>query len=135
MVGATTAQLMFPREVDRVIVNIGPNLKPAQPHRENTHVIAIEPMVGCRIKPSDTVHVVHAAVSANDTLQFMNWYHGNGESSSLSTPTIDATWNQGPRNNRGPKLVSVISMRTVLTVREAGEGARREVAVRGGARV
>ena len=103
VVGATTAQLMFPREVDRVIVNIGPNLKPAQPHRENTHVIAIEPMVGCRIKPSDTVHVVHAAVSANDTLQFMNWYHGNGESSSLSTPNDRRDLEPGPEEQPRPQ--------------------------------
>ena len=118
-VGVTNGVLVFDsRDVERVIINIGPNMLPALPHREKTQVIAIEPMVGCslmsRFKDVKELHIVNAAVAANSTLQWMNWYHGQGESSSLSTPTVRATWNMGPRNNRGPRVVNVISMKDVL---------------------
>jgi len=115
VVGTAVGVLEFPLETTkRLIINVGPNLIPAQSHRSDTHVIAIEPMVGCRIRPAPQLSIVHAAVAANDTLMFMNFYHANGESSSLSQPNVAAFWNTG-RNSRGPHVVPVLSMRTILS--------------------
>ena len=54
--------------------------------------IAVEPMVGCRIREQRNLHVLHAAVAANNTLAFMQWYNKFGESSSLGTATEKADY-------------------------------------------
>uniref|UniRef100_A0A7S3NHY6 Methyltransferase FkbM domain-containing protein n=1 Tax=Aureoumbra lagunensis TaxID=44058 RepID=A0A7S3NHY6_9STRA len=108
--------LDFPAETDRIIINIGPNLNPALPHRPNTEVLALEPMVGCRITGlrNPHVHIIHAAVGANSSLAQMNWYHVNAESSSFSHPTVRANWNNNPKTNRGKKIVPVIGMSDIF---------------------
>ena len=104
--------LVFDETVERVVINVGSNTQPALPHHDKAVAIAVEPMVGCKIREQKGLHVVHAAIAANDTLAFMNWYNKFGESSSLSTPTEVAAWNQNYR--KPPKIVNVISMKTLL---------------------
>lgn len=112
LLAPAAALLVFEPDVERVVINIGSNTQPALPHHEKTVAIAIEPMVGCKIRERPGLHVVHAAIAANDTLMFMNWFNKFGESSSLSTPTEVANWNTQWR--KPPKIVNVISMKTLL---------------------
>merc|ERR1719399_2346734 len=84
------ADLVFDPSVERVIVNVGSNTQPSLSHDPQTVAIAVEPMVGCRIREQRNLHVLHAAVAANNTLAFMQWYNKFGESSSLGTATEKA---------------------------------------------
>ena len=59
-------------------MNVGSNTQPSLSHDPQTVAIAVEPMVGCRIREQH--HVLHAAVAAGNTLAFMQWYNKFGES-------------------------------------------------------
>ena len=65
--------LVFDETVERVVINVGSNTQPALPHHDKAVAIAVEPMVGCKIREQKGLHVVHAAIAANDTLALMNW--------------------------------------------------------------
>lgn len=107
--------LNFPPEIDRVIINIGSNLQPVLPPAYDIHSVAIayEPIVGHNITPSPNLFVVHAAVGGQASISMMRSYNRNGESSSLSTPSQRAAWNQGA-NMGGMHIVPVLPMRLVL---------------------
>ena len=106
------ADLVFDPSVERVIVNVGSNTQPSLSHDPQTVAIAVEPMVGCRIREQRNLHVLHAAVAANNTLAFMQWYNKFGESSSLGTATEKAEYTTRYRGKR--KIVNVISLTTLV---------------------
>ena len=106
------ADLVFDPSVERVIVNVGSNTQPSLSHDPKTVAIAVEPMVGCRIREQRNLHVLHAAVAANNTLAFMQWYNKFGESSSLGTATEKADYTTRYRGKR--KIVNVISLTTLV---------------------
>ena len=111
------ADLVFDPSVERVIVNVGSNTQPSLSHDPQTVAIAVEPMVGCRIREQRNLHVLHAAVAANKTLAFMQWYNKFGESSSLGTATEKADYTTRYRGKR--KIVK----------RDQSDDARREHSV------
>ena len=93
-------------------MNVGSNTQPSLSHDPQTVAIAVEPMVGCRIREQRNLHVLHAAVAANNTLAFMQWYNKFGESSSLATATEKAEYTTRYRGKR--KIVNVISLTTLV---------------------
>ena len=93
-------------------MNVGSNTQPSLSHDPQTVAIAVEPMVGCRIREQRNLHVLHAAVAANNTLAFMQWYNKFGESSSLGTATEKAEYTTRYRGKR--KIVNVISLTTLV---------------------
>ena len=99
-VARARADLVFDPSVERVIVNVGSNTQPSLSHDPQTVAIAVEPMVGCRIREQRNLHVLHAAVAANNTLAFMQWYNKFGESSSLGTATEKAEYTTRYRGKR-----------------------------------
>ena len=111
-VARARADLVFDPSVERVIVNVGSNTQPSLSHDPQTVAIAVEPMVGCRIREQRNLHVLHAAVAANNTLAFMQWYNKFGESSSLGTATEKADYTTRYRGKR--KIVNVISLTTLV---------------------
>lgn len=106
------AALVFDPTIERVIINVGSNTQPSLSRDPVTVAIAVEPMVGCRIKEQRNLHVLHAAVSSNNTLAFMQWYNKFGESSSLGTATETAEYTTRYRGKR--KIVNVISLTTLI---------------------
>jgi len=108
--------LDFPQNIERVIINIGPNTAPALPAPQDLHntvAIAFEPIVGCKIRNQDGLHIVHAAVSSKTSLQFMGVFNVDGLSSSLAAPSTPATWNFG-KNKHARRLVPVLGIDLVL---------------------
>ena len=70
------ADLVFDPSVERVIVNVGSNTQPSLSHDPQTVAIAVEPMVGCRIREQRNLH---GRAPANNTLAFMQWYNKLGK--------------------------------------------------------
>ena len=60
-VARARADLVFDPSVERVIVNVGSNTQPSLSHDPQTVAIAVEPMVGCRIREQRNLHVLHAS--------------------------------------------------------------------------
>lgn len=110
---STWAMIEFDPAVTKVMINVGSNLDPAVPEVDDgsTVAIAIEPIVGCRIKHRKNLHVIHAAVSDSTSLNMMAVYNTNGVSSALTAPSEKAFWNKELQNS---KVVPVLSMATVL---------------------
>ena len=71
------ATLTFPEKTQKVIINVGSSLDPAVPvvNDGTTIVIAVEPIVGCRIPPLPYLQVIHAAVAAKPSLTTMQVYN------------------------------------------------------------
>lgn len=112
--------LDFSPKVKTVVINVGSNLDPILPRKEDgpcAKSIAFEPMVGCQIEEHPQLNVVHAAVSSNSGLTGMRFYNRNGLSSSLSVPSTKEAWADKNKNKKYGKLsvVPLVSMHDVLS--------------------
>jgi hypothetical protein len=75
----------FPSSVKNIIINIGSNLDPIMPHPSLgpcARTIAVEPIVGCRIRSHPQLDV-----AASPAVSTMKVYSFHGVSCSLANPT------------------------------------------------
>jgi len=111
--------LDLPPSVKTVVINIGSNVDPILPQKEDGPCaisIAFEPIVGHLIKLHPQLYVINAAVSSDHGLAGMRFYNDNGASSSLHLPAKDDSWNEKrvSTNNGKLSIVPLISMHDVI---------------------
>lgn len=112
------ALLDIPSSVKEIIINVGSNLNPIMPAYSMgpcAHSIAIEPIVGCKIREHRQLSVIHAAVSDRPGVATMIQNNGNGVSSSLSKPAKEDFWNTNKEQGDGKRvIVPVITLTSIL---------------------
>jgi len=109
--------LRFPTGVTNVILNIGANVDPILPRKQDgpcTMAVVFEPIVPDKIKAHPRLQVISAAVSASPGLGTMTLMNHNAVSSSLSLPGASSTWNNNSNRDGTLKFVPVLSLRNVL---------------------
>lgn len=106
----------LPAGTSKVIINIGSNLDPILPRswENNTHSIAIEPVVGDLILSHPQLSVVKAAVDSSSGLATMHVYNDYGVSSSFSKASSRQFWNSDPERDGKSIIVPVISFQELL---------------------
>ena len=112
----------FASTVNSVAINVGSNIDPiilTEEYGPCSPTIAVEPVVGCRIKKHPQINVLHAAVSENFGILSMKMYNKNGRSSSLARPSGNLErgvmdWNKKWKGNSQVMLVPVIPLSSIL---------------------
>ena len=112
--------LDLPLSVKEIIINVGSNLDPIMPAYTTGPCalsIAIEPIVGCKIRNHCQLSVLNAAVS--DKLGVASMIKNNGDCVSLSLAEVakNDSWNTDKECGDGKRvIVPVITLSSVLNV-------------------
>jgi hypothetical protein len=103
----------LPEGTRAVLLNIGSNVSPLQPPRDNSSIISIafEPVVAAHIRAAPGLYVVPAAVGREAGLAMMRVYRADGQASSFHEPAAGASFKQDARPSQ---IVPVVSMSMVL---------------------
>ena len=112
----------YPKSVRHVVINIGSNLDPLMPDPKKlgpcARAIAVEPIVGCKIKSHPQLDVIHAAIGGGGThgVASMRMYNTDGVSSSLVKPTTVDYWNNETlsRHDGSLRLTPIITLESLL---------------------
>ena len=115
------ALLQFPKEIKKLIINVGSNIDPPMPPEDDTSVavIAVEPilMTAAAIPRHERLFVISAALSDEKGFAAMTVHNLNGVSSSMHKPAnLTNDWVHKPDQYVPVQFVPVLTLKDLLDV-------------------